>query len=87
MSIDTSGFYKCEISSKGAERNVLFTGRTIEHKDWKLTVDNKDSFTLPHDGWQYYNSIEEACTAYNLNYDYWAWTLWQIGDDPDVQLI
>ena len=84
MSRDTSGFYKCEIGNK---RSVLFTGRTLEHKDWKLTVDNKDSFTLPHDGWQYYNSLEEACTAYNLDYDEWAWTLWQIGDDPDVQLI
>ena len=87
MSIDTSGFYKCETSSKGAERNVLFTARVIENKDWKLTVDNKDSFTLPHDGWQYYNSIEEACTAHNLKYDYWAFILWQIGDDPLVEQV
>ena len=43
MSIDTSGFYKCETGNK---RSVLFTARVIEHKDWKLTVDNKDIATF-----------------------------------------
>jgi len=82
MSVDTSGFYKCETSSKGPERNVLFFGRKLENKDWKLTVDNKDSFTLPHDGWQYYNSIEEACTAYSLDAVEWSYYKFGIGDEP-----
>ena len=34
-----------------------------------LTLANKDTFTLPHDGWQYYDSIASACTALNLNLD------------------
>jgi hypothetical protein len=82
MSVDTSGFYKCEVSPKGADRNVLLTGKVLENKDWTLTVDNKDSFTLPHDGWQYYNSIEEACTAHSLDVEKWSYYLFGIGDEP-----
>ena len=69
MDEDTSGFYK-------HETGVLFTGRKLEHKDWTLTVDNKDSFTLPHDGWQYYDSIADACAAYNLDTEEWTEILW-----------
>jgi len=79
MSVNTAGFYKREV---GANRTVLLYGVNLYNKDWNLTVANKDSFTLPHDGWQYYNSIEEACTAYSLDATEWSYYLFNIGDEP-----
>ena len=63
---NTEGFYKLEVGSK---RSVLFRSTHLLNKDWELTLANKDSFTFPHDGWQYYDSIASACTALNLNLD------------------
>ena len=79
MSVDTAGFYKREV---GTNRTVLLYGVNLYNKDWHLTVANKDSFTLPLDGWQYYNSIEEACTAYSLDATEWSYYLFDIGDEP-----
>ena len=63
---NTEGFYKLEV---GRNRSVLFRSTHLLNKDWELTLANKDTFTFPHDGWQYYDSIESACTALSLDTD------------------
>lgn len=63
---NTEGFYKLET---GRNRSVLFRSTNLLNKDWQLTLANKDTFTLPHDGWQYYDSIASACTALSLDLD------------------
>jgi len=63
---NTEGFYKLEA---GRNTSVLFRSTHLLNKDWELTLANKDSFTFPHDGWQYYDSIASACTDLNLNLD------------------
>ena len=63
---NTEGFYKLEA---GRNTSVLFRSTHLLNKDWELTLANKDTFTLPHDGWQYYDSIASACTDLNLNLD------------------
>lgn len=51
---DTSGFYK-----KDGEE-LLFGPNFILNKDYELRRDTKDQYTYPVDGWNWFDSREEA---------------------------
>ena len=61
---EEKGFYKLEPSNKG--RPVLIHGRYLLNKDWTLDIALKDTYNYPVDGWTYYDSFDEAATAFNL---------------------
>ena len=62
------GFYKIEV---GAKRSVLLFATHLESLEWTLTLENKDSFTYPVDGWRYFDTLNEACTHYEVSEDDW----------------
>jgi len=51
---DTSGFYKLD----GEE--LLFAPNGVYHQNFTLLREEKDSYTYPVDGWEWFNSQEEA---------------------------
>lgn len=61
---EENGFYKLEV---GAKRNELLFGQALINKDWKLTLANKHEFSFPHDGWNYFENLTEACAFYNID--------------------
>ena len=61
---EEKGFYKLEPSNKG--RPVLIHGRYLINKNYTLHISQKDTYTYPVDGWTYYDSFDEAATAFNL---------------------
>ena len=61
---EEKGVYKLEPSNKG--RPILIHGRRLLNKDWTLDISQKDTYTYPVDGWTYYDSFDEAATAFNL---------------------
>ena len=79
--IDTSGFYKKDVSAK---RTDFLFGKRILNKDFELTIATKDDFTYPKLGWVYYDSVTEACTAEDLDVAYWGPWLFQHVYDFDL---
>ena len=61
---EEKGFYKLEPSNKG--RPVLIHRRYLINKNYTLHISQKDTYTYPVDGWTYYDSFDEAATAFNL---------------------
>ena len=49
----------------------------MKHNEQQQTGNPKPSGNLA-----YYNSIEEACTAYSLDSAEWSYYLFGIGDEP-----
>lgn len=62
------GFYKLEV---GQKRSVLLFATHLESLEWTLTLENKDNFTFPHDGWSYFNSLSDACSYYDIDEEEW----------------
>ena len=65
---EEKGFYKLEA---GAKRPVLLFATHLESQEWSLTLENKDSFTFPHEGWRYFDTLSNACSHYSLNEEEW----------------
>lgn len=55
--MNTRGFYK------KTESNISF-GDIVYNSEYTLTLENKDDYTYPYDGWIYANSLDEAITIF-----------------------
>lgn len=55
------GFYK-------HVANTLAYGATFIHSpNYELRVEQKDTYTFPVDGWYWFDTLEEACSFFNLD--------------------
>lgn len=50
---NTNGFYKYETE-------LFYAPNYVECTEYKLTVADKDSYTLPIDGWYYFETQQQA---------------------------
>lgn len=57
---DTSGFYKND------NGDLLFGPNFVLNANYELRRETHNQYTYPVDGWSWFNSEEEAKTAYNL---------------------
>jgi hypothetical protein len=57
---NTSGFYKNDNGT------LLFGPNFVLNKNYELRKETKDQHTYPTDGWSWFDSEEEARTAFNL---------------------
>jgi hypothetical protein len=63
--MNEQGFYKLEV---GAKRSIIiFSDSKLENKNWILDIALKDTYDYPVDDWYYFDSLDEACTAFNVN--------------------
>jgi len=62
------GFYKLEV---GAKRPVLLFATHLESQEWSLTLENKDDYTYPVDGWRYFDTLSNACSHYDIDEEDW----------------
>jgi len=47
--------------------NTLHYGPTVQYPSGEyLSIDTMDQYTLPFDGWYYFETIEEANTYFNI---------------------
>ncbi len=51
---------------KKQEQELLEAPNFVYSKDYSLLVEEKDTYTYPVDGWQWFDSEDEARLAYNL---------------------
>jgi hypothetical protein len=58
--MDTSGFYKQD------GKSLLYAPNWIQSKDYTLIAKEKDTYTYPVDGWQWFNDAAEAYAANGL---------------------
>jgi len=65
---EEKGFYKLEA---GAKRSILLFATHLESQEWSLTLEKKDDYTYPVDGWRYFDTISNACSHYSLNEEEW----------------
>ena len=49
------------------DNEQLLMGNTIRHKEFELFTDKKDTYELPIMGWQWFDTIEEACAHFGLD--------------------
>ena len=61
---EENGFYKLEL---GAKRSVMLFDTHLEHKDYTLDINLKETYTYPLDGWRCFNTLSEACEFYNID--------------------
>ena len=61
---EENGFYKLEL---GAKRSVMLFATHLEHKDYTLDINLKETYTYPLDGWRCFNTLSEACEFYNID--------------------
>jgi len=54
-----NGFYKID-------NGELLFGQYIESLDYKLSLDTKDNYTYPIDGWYYFETIAIARQFFNI---------------------
>lgn len=58
--IDTSGFYKNE------DGNLLTGPHYVLSGSYSLFRGEKDTYTYPVGGWYWFDSIEEACSFFQI---------------------
>ena len=78
--------YKPDGFFKSYETYIAHGPNFVKHKDFELYRDEKDSYTLPIDGWYWFDSEEEACAFFGLPYvpyeDRMALGGWELGTVP-----
>lgn len=57
----TSGFYKLD------EEDLLCAPNSVTSSTLSLVKEDKDSYSYPQDGWNWFNSLKDACDFYNLD--------------------
>ena len=70
------GYYKYE-----SEKDYVFHGNNVYGPGFTLIEGQQESYDLPVDGWQFFNTPQEACIFYGIdieNYDY-------LTEDPDEE--
>ncbi len=55
------GFYKYDSG------DLLFAGKAVFNKDFTLLKEEKDSYSYPVDGWSWFDTLQQACDAFNLD--------------------
>ena len=81
---EEKGFYKLEA---GAKRSILLFATHLEAQEWSLTLENKDSFTFPHEGWRYFDTLEEACDHYEICKYEWGEILFPSEEEIDEEIV
>ena len=57
-----AGFYKFDGS-------LLYGPNFVLNKDYELRKETKDDNTYPVDGWYWFDTLQDACTQFDLNID------------------
>ena len=57
---DTSGFYLYQ------DGGLAFAPNFVEHKDYQIYRDQKDTYTYPIHGWHWFENENEAKTFFNI---------------------
>lgn len=55
------GFYKYD------GEDLLFAGKAVFNKNFTLLKEEKDNYDYPVDGWNWFDTLQQACDALNLN--------------------
>lgn len=63
--MDSSGFYKNEDGQLLSGPHFVLAG------SFSLYREQKDTYTYPVGGWYWFDSIQEACTFFNLSIPQW----------------
>ncbi len=63
---EENGFYKLEV---GQKRSIILFSQRLEGSNWSLTLDTKDDYTYPYNGWTYFDTYEAAATGLNFDAD------------------
>jgi len=82
--MEENGFYKLEI---GAKRSVMLFATHLEHKDYTLDINLKETYTYPLDEWRYFDSLSEACEFYNTDEEEYREILFPSEDALNLSLI
>ena len=53
--MNTAGFYKLQ------DEDLFYAPNFVINKSYELYKEDLDSYTLPVDGWNWFNSYTEAC--------------------------
>ena len=59
MTENTAAFYKYE-------SETLLVGKKVLNLEYELYADNHSEYDLPIDGWYWFDSIEDACSFFNI---------------------
>ena len=57
-----SGFYKLDAT-------LLYGANFVINATYELRKETKDQHVYPTDGWYWFDSLEEACSFFNINID------------------
>ena len=57
-----SGFYKLDVT-------LLYGANFVLNANYELRKETKDQHVYPTDGWYWFESLEEACSFFNINID------------------
>ena len=57
-----SGFYKLDVT-------LLYGANFVLNANYELRKETKDQHVYPTDGWYWFDSLEEACSFFNINID------------------
>ena len=58
--VNKPGFYKLD-------GELLYAPNFVLNKDFELRIEFKDTYEYPVEGWSYFESKEEAKTAFNIS--------------------
>jgi hypothetical protein len=54
------GFYKYD-------NELFYAAYFVRGPDFELLRESKDTYTYPHHGWYWFDSLEDACFFFKLN--------------------
>jgi hypothetical protein len=78
--------YKPDGFFKAYDNYIAHGPNFVKRKDFELYREEKDSYTLPVDGWYWFDSEEEACNFFGFPYvpyeDRMALGGWELGTVP-----
>jgi hypothetical protein len=55
-----AGFYKLD-------GTLLYAQQWVRNANYELNAELKDTYTYPVEGWYWFDTLDEACSFFNLN--------------------
>ena len=55
-----AGFYKLD-------GTLLYAQQWVRNANYELNAELKDTYTYPIEGWYWFDTLDEACSFFNLN--------------------